>query len=119
MNLKSFVRTLLLGAFLSTATLFAANQAFDEAPRPTYNPAPSYPSDLQNSQVAAKVVLTVYINEQGEVTEVQVRKSTDERFNDTALNTVKSVWKFSPATLGGKPVSAKLTIPVRFEPQNS
>lgn len=118
MKIPSILRLGFAALALSAVGLFAQN-AYDEAPRPLRNPAPAYPSEIATEKVSAKVLLAVYVDVNGDVSEVKVLKSSDTRFDEIAATSVKSNWKFQPALLGGKPVACKVNIPIRFEPENS
>lgn len=118
MTLTHSLRIALLSLTLGAASLFAQAK-YDEAPRPLRNPAPEYPAELKSEGVKAKVILAVFIDENGDISEVKVIRSNDDRFSEVAANSVRNNWKFSPATLAGKPVACKLNIPVRFEPDGA
>jgi protein TonB len=83
----------------------------DEAPVPVKTPPPQIPTELRNEP--ATVLVTVVIDESGNILAADVKKSTDERFNTVAVEGVKK-WKFKPANLAGKPVKVMIGIPVKF-----
>lgn len=85
----------------------------DEVPTPVRTTAPEYPMALKNAQVNGLVAVTVVIDESGAVVASEVTKSTNEGFNQSAVEAVQK-WKFKPAKLAGKSVKVKVTIPVRF-----
>lgn len=118
MKTSRILRALLLCLSLGLTSVFAQS-AFDEAPRPLRNPAPSYPAELKPEKLKVKVLLAVFIDEKGDVSDVKVVKSNDSRFDDAAVMMVKANWKFTPALLSGKPVASKLNIPVRFDPDEA
>lgn len=60
------------------------------------------------------VVLDVWIDERGNVACVKVVRSIPV-FDKAAAEAVRQ-WKFSPATLGGRPVAIVQTVSVRMPP---
>ncbi len=65
---------------------------------------------------AAEVTLELLVDEAGRVAEVKVTQGPEERrLVDAALAAAPHL-RFSPATLGGRPVSVRLPFVYRFEP---
>jgi len=79
--------------------------------------APFYPNQLKDAGVSGLVVLRVVVDEHGNVTEPTVEKSTNPAFNQAAIEAV-SKWRFKPATHAGKPVSAKVALPIKFSTES-
>lgn len=109
MNFKLIA--LLMGTLLATPIALA--EPAGEAPVPIRTVAPSYPEQLKDAGVSGVVVVRVVVDERGNVTNPVVEKSTNEAFNESAINAVAK-WRFKPATQGGKPVSAKVAVPIKF-----
>ena len=59
------------------------------------------------------VVVKCTIDEQGNVQEPLVEKSTNAGFDQAAVDAVKK-WKFKPAQQDGSPVAKKVSIPIKF-----
>ena len=78
---------------------------------PVRTVAPSLPSELKGS--AGLVMVKCTIDEQGNVAETAVTKSSNEAFDRYALEAIRK-WKFKPASEDGKAVSISVTIPVKF-----
>ncbi len=74
---------------------------------------PVYPEQARKSGVEGKVVLQALIDHDGSVSDVEVLNSTDEVFDDAAVDAVRQ-WRWEPATSDGKPVSVYFTIVVQF-----
>jgi periplasmic protein TonB len=78
------------------------------------NPAPAYPTVSRRLHEEGKVVLRVFVNEQGAPAEVQLRNSSGfARLDSVAVDTVKH-WRFLPARRGAEPVAAWVLVPISF-----
>jgi protein TonB len=53
------------------------------------------------------------IDEQGNVVDPQVEKSSNPAFEKPAVDALKK-WKFKPAKQDGTPVAIKVSIPIKF-----
>lgn len=115
MNLHSFARiALAVVALVGAAQLRADNvKPFDEAPQPLRTVAPAYPHDLRNQGVSGMVAVSVLIDDQGNVTEKSVAKSSHPGFEQAALDAV-SQWKFKPAQKSGQAIAVRVVLPVKF-----
>lgn len=85
----------------------------DQKPRAIYQPAPSYPPDLQQKGIEGTVYVIFIIDPNGRVTKAEVQKSTNQAFERPALLAV-SKWKFDPGKRGGKPVPFRMRVPITF-----
>jgi protein TonB len=78
------------------------------------NPVPSYPALSRRMGEEGKVVLRVFVNQQGLPTEVELwRSSGFSRLDGVALETVRK-WKFMPARHGEQPIGAWVLVPISF-----
>jgi protein TonB len=78
------------------------------------NPGPEYPLVSRQNGEEGRVILRVFVNEQGLPQEVQVRTSSGfTRLDTTAQDTVRR-WKFAPARRGDTPVGAWVLVPMTF-----
>ena len=78
------------------------------------NPAPSYPALSRRMGEEGKVVLRVFVNQQGLPAQVELRTSSGfSRLDHVALETVRQ-WKFMPARRGEQPIGAWVLIPISF-----
>ncbi len=109
-------RKLLLALTLACAafTCVRAAPLYDENPAPDRTAMPAYPQDLAAKHVEGIVVLRVSIDPKGDIANVEVVKSTDARFEKSAMDCVSKKWHFKPAMKGGVAVASKVNIPIRF-----
>lgn len=91
----------------------ARAQAKIDPPVPIRTSAPPVPKELQREGFTGIVMLKVAIDEKGDVTEVQVEKSTAPELEAPALAAMKK-WKFRPAQQEGQAIAVKVSIPIRF-----
>jgi periplasmic protein TonB len=113
MKIRSLFRCfVLITASLVSATVAQAADA-DEAPVPIKAVAPEYPLTMKRQGVSGIVMVRVVVDENGEVAEHAVSKSTREEFETAALEAVAK-WKFKPARKDGVAVKANITLPIKF-----
>lgn len=98
---------------LVSLPLVAAEKPFDEPPTPMRTSAPNYPTQLKRDGITGMVSVSIMVNEQGEVEDAKVVKSSNPGFDQAAIEAV-SKWKFKPAKKAGAPVSVKVVVPVKF-----
>src|SRR2546425_1072447 len=91
----------------------ARAQTKAEPPVPVRTVAPDYPTELRRDGVSGLVMVKCTINEQGDVVEPQVEKSSNGAFDEPALKALRK-WKFKPAKQDGTPVAIKVSIPIKF-----
>ena len=78
-------------------------------------PKPSFPEDARIAGFEGKAVLTAEIDEAGDVTAATIRTSSGREDCDvSALDTVRSKWKFEPARRDGIPVRSEEKIVVTY-----
>ncbi|MBI4194288.1 MAG: TonB family protein [Betaproteobacteria bacterium] len=78
------------------------------------NPAPHYPALSRRMGEEGRVVLRVFVNQQGLPTQVELRTSSGfSRLDNVALETVRQ-WKFMPARRGEQPIGAWVLVPISF-----
>lgn len=82
-------------------------------PHVTYSPDPKYPPEEQNAGHEGVVLLNLVIGADGVAQDITVARSLSAALDAAALEAVET-WKFSPATKGGKPISAHLAVQVEF-----
>lgn len=103
---KSLLAVLLLSAFVPAAS-FAAR----ELPVPVRTVSPECPPGLRGT--SGLVMVKVTIDEQGNVAETNVVKSSNSGFDEAAVTALKK-WKFKPASEDGKAIGISVTIPIKF-----
>jgi protein TonB len=88
-----------------------------ERPRiiPSTRSTPDYPAMARRAQVMGTVELRIVIDEHGEVGQIEVVKSPDQRygFDLAAIDAVKH-WRYVPGRLGGRPVAVEAFVLVEF-----
>ena len=84
-----------------------------DPPVPIRTVAPKYPLEMKRQGTMGVVVVKCTIDEQGNVVEPEVEKSTNEGFNTAAVEAVKK-WKFKPAMQNGAAVAKRVSIPIKF-----
>ena len=72
-----------------------------------------YPDYEKAHRIQGKVLVMAYINDKGKVQKAGIILGIDSALNKSALDAVYST-KFYPALIDGKPVKAKLPIPILF-----
>ena len=77
-------------------------------------PAPVFPDEARKAKIVGTVLLFVEVDENGRPVKIAVRRSSGHEVLDAAALRAVRNWRFEPARLDGKPVDAKLEVPVRF-----
>jgi periplasmic protein TonB len=97
----------------------AATQAaqVEDAPHPLAydsNPPPIYPAAARRRELQGDVLLEVRVAENGQVTQVVLKRGSGHAILDNAaLETVRA-WRFRPARLGGRPIAGIALVPVKY-----
>ena len=88
----------------------------DQAASPAAsNPVPPYPADALARGVEGLVLLRVRIGADGSVEEAAVYQSSGTpSLDESALSTVRNLWRFQPATRCGVAVAYEAIQPIRF-----
>ncbi|HEY4678498.1 MAG TPA: energy transducer TonB [Candidatus Angelobacter sp.] len=76
-------------------------------------PEPSFPKGARDARQQAVSVITVIVNNEGNVVSAQALGSDAYGFARTTLDTVNT-WRFKPATCNGRPVAAEMNIEMDF-----
>lgn len=84
-----------------------------EPPKLLYKVEPPYSEAARDAKVEGRVTLQVVIDNEGTVTEAEVREGLHPDLDDNAVEAV-SQWVFAPATKGGKTVATEATVIVNF-----
>lgn len=107
-----------------TASEDSINKKFDEIP-PSFNgdlnewvnKNLNYPKEAIENGIMGKVIVRFMVDKDGNVTQVQIVRSPDPILSREALRLFNSMPKWTPGTLGGKPVAVWLTYPLTFRLQ--
>lgn len=84
-------------------------------PRYAINPKPHYPQEAKRRGYEGEVLLRVEVLSNGQVGEVEVKRSSGYESLDRSAITAVREWRFIPARKGETPVSVWVTIPVVFQ----
>lgn len=87
----------------------------DQKPRPIFQGAPIFPSEMRGKKVEGVVTVIFVVDSSGKVVDPRVEKSSHPAFEKPALDAVKQ-WKFEPGIKGGQRVGCKMRVPIRFQP---
>lgn len=79
---------------------------------------PEYPGELKKQKVSGLVLVKCTVDDQGNVSETNIVKSSNDQFDRFAMDAVKK-WKFKPARQDGTAVSSQVTIPIKFVAEES
>jgi TonB family protein len=84
-------------------------------PRYVENPKPVYPLEAREKGYQGEVLLRVEVLSNGQVGQVEVKRSSGyEVLDESALTAVKQ-WKFIPARRGEVPIPVWVNIPIKFQ----
>jgi len=87
---------------------------YDDPPRPLTPIRPKYPQIAQEKRIEGTVIVQVFVNEKGKVTETNISKGIpNSGLDEAAIEAIKKT-KFKPAMQRGKPVGVWIYIPVNF-----
>jgi TonB family protein len=87
----------------------------EAAPQIFIGPEPEYPPELRKAQTKGQAVISIRIGANGRVYDPAVKSATDPAFGEAALEAVR-LWRFMPRVKGGRPVEAKVDVPINFTP---
>ncbi|MBL9147735.1 MAG: energy transducer TonB [Phycisphaerae bacterium] len=85
----------------------------DQRPRPVFQAAPTYPSEMRGKKQEALVTVIFVVDEEGKVQNARVERASHPAFEAPALSAVRK-WKFEPGMRGGERVSCRMRVPIRF-----
>jgi protein TonB len=115
MNQFPLSRVVFIAVISVAAGVVAATtvHAAAEPAVPVRTVAPIYPYELKRDGVTGVVSVSFEVDEQGNVQDPAVQKSTNSKFDQPALDAIKK-WKFKPGRKDGVPVKMKVAIPLQF-----
>jgi protein TonB len=83
------------------------------------NPPPRYPRIARERGWRGTTLLRVEVLANGSAGYIEIAKSSGYRVLDEVSVEAVRDWKFLPATLGGRPVSSWVEVPIRFQLRRS
>jgi protein TonB len=106
-------------AFPMAGTAWAAEPLKVEGdvqrPEALHTVPPIYPEEARKNRVEGTAILKAVIDEQGQVQDPTVEKSSGHPDLDQAALDAVSQWKFTPATLQGEPVAVHYHLTINFK----
>ena len=111
--MKSLTRLLLPILLCAVPLAVVRAETKTEPPVPVRTVAPEYPSEMRREGINGVVMVKCTIDEQGNVADTNVVKSSNAEFDRYAIDALKK-WKFKPASEDGKAITISVTIPVKF-----
>ncbi|VAW76182.1 hypothetical protein MNBD_GAMMA12-1844 [hydrothermal vent metagenome] len=78
------------------------------------NPRPPYPYLARKRGWQGRVLLSVYVNQEGLAVRVLIKKGSGHSLLDRTAKATIAKWKFAPSLKGGRKVAASIPVPVRF-----
>ena len=74
---------------------------------------PKYPEQAREQWITGTVIVEFVVDEEGNVRNPFIYKTSNPVFNEAALDAVKQ-WRFEPGELNGKPVKVRVRQPLPF-----
>jgi protein TonB len=86
-------------------------------PKYAENPKPLYPQEAREKGYQGEVILKVEIFANGQVGQVEVKKSSGYELLDRSASATVKKWKFIPAKKGEETIPFWVNIPIKFQLQ--
>ncbi len=83
------------------------------APVPIYSPDPPYSEEARKAKYSGIVVVSIIVDAQGNVRDIQVVKPLGLGLDEKAVETIRT-WRFKPALRNGSPVPVRMLVEVSF-----
>lgn len=99
------------------ANLFDINN-LDQRPTPRVQPQPAYPYEMSRAGISGDVVVEFIINENGDVIDTRIVRSSHREFEVPAVQAVQK-WKFKAGRKGGKAVKVRVSQLIEFNLEDS
>jgi protein TonB len=78
-------------------------------PQRVSGPVPAYPDDARSRGLEGSPVVELWVSESGDVINAAIVESAGTVLDSALLSSV-TLWRFTPATLQGVPVTTRLTV---------
>ena len=99
------------------ANLFDINN-LDQRPTARVQPQPAYPYEMSRAGISGDVVVEFIINENGDVIDTRIVRSSHREFEVPAVQAVQK-WKFKAGRKGGKAVKVRVSQLIEFNLEDS
>jgi protein TonB len=99
----------------STLKSFYTPDEIDQPLMPLVRHPPVYPRSAKRQGIQGWVDIVYTINRSGDVKNIQVVNATPKGIYEKSVLRAVSSWRFSPGTVGGKPVNIRVKQRLRFE----
>lgn len=76
-----------------------------------------YPETAQESNIQGRVVVQFVVTKTGSIGKVKIVRSVDPDLDKEAVRVIKSLPRFYPGKVNGKPVNVWMTLPISFKLQ--
>lgn len=97
-----------------TSNAIMTSDTVDQEPRALSRAPLNYPPRAKAKEIEGYVLLSILVNEQGDVEQVRVLESDPrDTFEEVAIRNIKK-WKFEPALYNGEPVKIWVNQPIQF-----
>ncbi len=103
------------GLLGSTQASVMTEDLVDVAPRPKYRSAFKYPKQAKKKGITGYVVVSLLIDDKGNVEQVQVLESSPSGVFDSVVEQGIQDWRFEPAQYQGRPVKVWAKQKIRFD----
>lgn len=107
----------LLRASEKNPSLLVKLSDLDALPVPLYKPMPAYPFNLKKENKSGLAIIEFVLDEKGAVHFPRIVEADQAEFGWAAATAVVR-WRFTPPLQKGKPVQARLRLPMRFTAQD-
>lgn len=74
-----------------------------------------YPAKAREKEIQGRVLAQFVINEQGEITQIDILRSPDELLSKEAVRVIELMPAWRPGKQNGKPVNVRYTLPIVFK----
>lgn len=103
---------LILALFLCVSL----SAAPDAEPKAMNAVPPVYTEAILAKHLSGVVVVEFVAEEDGSVTEVEIKHSPAAELSESAIECIKK-WKFRPAIKDGKPIRTRMELGINFDPK--
>lgn len=74
----------------------------------------NYPKECKELGIQGRVIAKMIVNADGKITDIEIKRSPDERFSAEAIRLIKAMPDWIPAKKDGKAVESTFNLPIMF-----